>query len=121
MDAPGISYVYETAVLAAGEAGTLTLGKTLLYIAGIILFLLMNAFFVASEFAIVKVRRSQIDAGAEKRPRRSKVALQVVKNLDSYLSANQLGITIASLALGFLVRKVAAGDLIEFIAILFRC
>ena len=50
----------------------------------------------------VKVRISQIDAGAKDAPRRSRIARHVVEHLDGYLSANQLGITIASLALGFL-------------------
>ena len=77
-------------------------GKAMLYIAGIIFFLLLNAFFVASEFAIVKVRRSQIDAEGKSDDSRHKTALHVVSHLDGYLSANQLGITIASLALGFL-------------------
>ncbi len=76
--------------------------ESLLYLAGIVFFLLLNAFFVASEFAIVKVRPSQIAAGEKEKPRRSVIAKRVVSNLDMYLSANQLGITIASLALGFL-------------------
>ena len=71
-------------------------------IVGIIFFLLLNAFFVASEFAIVKVRPTQIDAEIKDKPRRAKTARHVVDHLDGYLSANQLGITIASLALGFL-------------------
>lgn len=80
----------------------LTLGKSLLYVAGIIFFLLLNAFFVASEFAIVKVRPSQLEAEGNINPAKLKTALHVVNHLDGYLSANQLGITIASLALGFL-------------------
>jgi CBS domain containing-hemolysin-like protein len=79
-----------------------TLGKSLLYLAGILFFLLLNAFFVASEFAIVKVRPSQLEAQSKASPAKLKVALNVVNHLDGYLSANQLGITIASLALGFL-------------------
>lgn len=79
-----------------------SLGKALLYIAGIIFFLLLNAFFVASEFAIVKVRPSQLEAEGKPNSPKIKTALHVVNHLDSYLSANQLGITIASLALGFL-------------------
>ncbi|MGC6426462.1 MAG: hemolysin family protein [Akkermansiaceae bacterium] len=79
-----------------------SLGKSLLYLTGIIFFLLLNAFFVASEFAIVKVRPSQIEGEMEAKPRRAGIAKHVVSNLDGYLSANQLGITIASLALGFL-------------------
>ena len=78
------------------------LGKSLLYLAGIVFFLLLNAFFVASEFSIVKVRPSQLEAEGNPDSPRVKTALHVVKHLDGYLSANQLGITIASLALGFL-------------------
>ena len=79
-----------------------SLGKSLLYLAGIIFFLLLNAFFVASEFAIVKVRPSQLEAEGKAGSPKIKTALHVVNHLDGYLSANQLGITIASLALGFL-------------------
>ena len=79
-----------------------SLGSSLLYIAGIVFFLLLNGFFVASEFAIVKVRASQIEAHAKEQGGNPKLALHVVNHLDGYLSANQLGITISSLALGFL-------------------
>ncbi|MDB4296243.1 hemolysin family protein [bacterium] len=79
-----------------------TWGEAGLYLLGISFFLLLNAFFVASEFAIVKVRPSQIEAELESKPRRAGIAKFVVGNLDGYLSANQLGITIASLALAFL-------------------
>ncbi len=77
-------------------------GEAVLYILGILFFLLLNAFFVASEFAIVKVRPSQIEAQAKETGADPTLALHVVNNLDGYLSANQLGITISSLALGFL-------------------
>jgi CBS domain containing-hemolysin-like protein len=79
-----------------------SLGKSLIYLAGIIFFLLLNAFFVASEFAIVKVRPSQLETEGKAGSPKLKTALHVVNHLDGYLSANQLGITIASLALGFL-------------------
>lgn len=79
-----------------------TLPEAMLYLAGIAFFLLLNAFFVASEFAIVKVRPSQIETVAKEHPVRAARAQRVVDRLDGYLSANQLGITIASLALGFL-------------------
>lgn len=77
-------------------------GRAALYLVGIVFFLLLNAFFVASEFAIVKVRPSQIDAKVKDSAANHATAMQVVNHLDGYLSANQLGITIASLALGFL-------------------
>lgn len=86
----------------AGDPPFPSLGESLLYILGIVFFLLLNAFFVASEFAIVKVRPSQIEAQAKETGEDPKLALYVVNHLDGYLSANQLGITISSLALGFL-------------------
>ncbi len=79
-----------------------TLGETMLYLLGITFFLLLNAFFVASEFAIVKVRPSQIESHGKETGADTVRALYVLNHLDGYLSANQLGITIASLALGFL-------------------
>lgn len=79
-----------------------TVGKSILYLLGIVFFLLLNAFFVASEFAIVKVRPSQLESHAKETGADTSRAVHVVKHLDGYLSANQLGITIASLALGFL-------------------
>ncbi len=79
-----------------------SLGQSLLYILGIAFFLLLNGFFVASEFAIVKVRPSQLEALSKENGSNPKLALHVVNHLDGYLSANQLGITISSLALGFL-------------------
>ncbi|MGD7653866.1 MAG: hemolysin family protein [Verrucomicrobiales bacterium] len=79
-----------------------TLGESILYVVGIAFFLLLNAFFVASEFAIVKVRPSQLEAVAKESGANPDLALHVTSHLENYLSANQLGITISSLALGFL-------------------
>jgi CBS domain containing-hemolysin-like protein len=76
--------------------------KIFLYLAGMFLFLLLNAFFVAAEFALVKVRPSQVETVAKDKPRRAQSTREIILNLDPYLSACQLGITIASLALGFL-------------------
>lgn len=68
----------------------------------IVLFLVfLNGFFVASEFAIVKVRDSQIASLAGQSAKRVVVARHVIAHLDAYLSATQLGITLASLALGW--------------------
>ena len=86
----------------AGAHDFPSLGESLLYLFGIVFFLLLNGFFVASEFAIVKVRPSQIEALAKEQGSNPRLALHVVNHLDGYLSANQLGITISSLALGFL-------------------
>jgi CBS domain containing-hemolysin-like protein len=68
----------------------------------VILFLVgLNGFFVAAEFAIVKVRSSQLDALDETGEKRAGFARHVVAHLDAYLSATQLGITLASLGLGW--------------------
>ncbi|MBP7172807.1 MAG: HlyC/CorC family transporter [Cloacibacterium sp.] len=62
---------------------------------------LLNGFFVAAEFSIVKVRYSQIQLKAAEGNAMAKQAEKIIKNLDAYLSATQLGITLASLALGW--------------------
>ncbi|MDR0513679.1 MAG: hemolysin family protein [Coriobacteriaceae bacterium] len=68
----------------------------------VVFFLLMNAFFVVAEFALVRVRKSQIDLAVEdKRPGAANAKL-ITENVNAYLSACQLGITLASLALGWL-------------------
>ena len=61
-----------------------------------------NGFFVASEFALVGVRRSRIATLANNGDKRAKRLLGLVDNLNAYISATQLGITLASLALGWL-------------------
>ncbi|MEO8761248.1 MAG: hemolysin family protein [Bacteroidia bacterium] len=71
-----------------------------------ILLVLLNGFFVAAEFSMVKVRASQIELKANKGSKRAKIAQHIVENLDSYLSATQLGITLASLALGWIGEDV---------------
>ncbi|MFN2542241.1 MAG: hemolysin family protein [Chthoniobacterales bacterium] len=62
----------------------------------------LNGFFVACEFAIVKVRASQLDALTEEGNARARFVKYIRTHLDAYLSATQLGITLASLALGWL-------------------
>ncbi|MFP3938701.1 MAG: hemolysin family protein [Thermoanaerobaculia bacterium] len=62
----------------------------------------LNGFFVAAEFALVKVRPTQIDPHVTAGSRRGRVARHMVRHLDAYLSATQLGITLASLALGWI-------------------
>src|SRR5689334_4778070 len=78
----------------------------------------LNGFFVACEFAIVKVRASQLDALAEEGNARARFAKHVRSHLDAYLSATQLGITLASLALGWLGEQFFAQMLEPFFALL---
>jgi len=69
-----------------------------------ILLVLLNGFFVAAEFAIVKVRSSQI--ALEKGNYSKRAAEKIINNLDGYLAATQLGITLASLGLGWVGEDV---------------
>jgi CBS domain containing-hemolysin-like protein len=71
-------------------------------LAAIAALVLLNAFFVTAEFALVKIRGSQLDTMADEGDKRAAFAKQVKQNLDAYLSACQLGITLASLGLGWL-------------------
>ncbi len=73
-----------------------------LNIAIVFLLVLANGFFVASEFSLVGVRRSRIATLAEAGNRRAKLLLELVDNLNAYISATQLGITLSSLALGWI-------------------
>jgi len=73
-----------------------------------IFLVLLNGFFVAAEFSIVKVRYSQIQLKAEQGNRFAKKSQHIINHLDTYLSATQLGITLASLGLGWIGEPVVA-------------
>ena len=72
------------------------------------LFLIINAFFVAAEFAFVKVRAARLDALGREGNSSARVASGIAANLDLYLSACQLGITASSLVLGWLAEPAVA-------------
>ena len=78
----------------------------------ILFFVLLNGFFVAAEFAIVKVRSSQIELKIRSGSRLAELAKHMLEHLDSYLSATQLGITLSSLGLGFLGESILKTQLI---------
>ncbi|WP_312649463.1 hemolysin family protein [Aminipila sp.] len=78
----------------------------------VLLLVFMNAFFVATEFAMVKVRKSRIETLADNGNHSAKHTLTIVRNLNSYLSACQLGITLASLGLGW-VGEPAIAKMLE--------
>jgi CBS domain containing-hemolysin-like protein len=81
----------------------LLLSLKVLAVAGLVF---LNGFFVAAEFALVKVRETQLDALIAKGQRRARIAREVLGNLDASLSACQLGVTLASLALGWVGEPV---------------
>ena len=81
---------------------------TALYILLVLVLVLANGFFVASEFALVGVRRSRIQTLAAGGDVRAQRLLALLNNLNAYISATQLGITMASLALGWIGEPVFA-------------
>jgi CBS domain containing-hemolysin-like protein len=80
----------------------------------VVLFLVSaNGFFVASEFALVGARRTRLEAMARRGVTGSRYAVQAVSHLDHYISGTQLGITLASLGLGWIGETTIAGLLIQ--------
>ena len=73
-----------------------------LKILAVLALVLLNGFFVAAEFSLVRIRETQLDTLVAKNWRRARMARHIVRNLNSYLSATQLGITMVSLGLGYL-------------------
>jgi CBS domain containing-hemolysin-like protein len=73
----------------------------------------MNGFFVAAEFAIVKVRESQLELEARSGNLSAVLARKIVGNIDGYLAATQLGITLASLGLGWVGEPVVSKILLK--------
>src|ERR687895_1685046 len=78
----------------------------------VVVLVVANGFFVATEFAIVAVRRSRLEQLAAEGHRSAAAAREVVGHLDAYIAACQLGITMASLALGW-IGEPAFAHLIE--------
>ena len=86
------------------DSPAIILGK----LAVIFALVVLNAFFVASEFALVKVRGSQLESLIDEGNLRAIFAQHIRTHLDAYLSATQLGITLASLALGWVGEQFLA-------------
>lgn len=81
---------------------------SLLKISAALFLVFLNGFFVAAEFSLVKVRKTRLAELAENGSKRATVAFDVASRLDAYLSACQLGITLASLGLGWLGEPAVA-------------
>jgi CBS domain containing-hemolysin-like protein len=90
--------------------------KVIIEIVVILALVVANGFFVAAEFALVKVRASQIRPLVKTGGWRAKFALKAIANLDSALSATQLGITLASLGLGWVGEPFVAARLTPLLA-----
>jgi CBS domain containing-hemolysin-like protein len=76
----------------------------------------LNGFFVAAEFAIVKVRPSQVELMAKTGSSSAMMAKKILARLDAYLSATQLGITLASLGLGWVGESLVEGLILDLFA-----
>ena len=85
---------------------------TALLLIAVGLLILINGFFVAAEFALVRTRRGELEALAEQGSRGAKAGLDLMDDLSRYLSACQFGITLASLGIGFL-GEPALADIFE--------
>jgi len=79
------------------------------------LFVFLNGFFVAAEFAIVKVRLSQLELKAQSGSRTAKLSKHMVSHLDSYLAATQFGITLSSLALGWIGEPIVSKIIMQLL------
>ena len=78
-------------------------------LASVVVLVLANAFFVAAEFALVGARRTRLDEMARAGDGKARLARRAVQSLDRYISATQLGITLASLGLGWIGEPALAG------------
>ncbi|MDX2191410.1 MAG: hemolysin family protein [Bacteroidota bacterium] len=78
----------------------------------------LNAFFVISEFSMVRVRSSFVELKANEGNRNAKVVQKVHTNMNAYLSATQLGITLSSLALGWIGEEAASDIITKFLHII---
>ncbi|HEY7504142.1 MAG TPA: hemolysin family protein [Gemmatimonadales bacterium] len=84
----------------------------LLGLGAVVVLVLANAFFVAAEFALVGARKTRLDELAKAGDGKARLARRAVQSLDRYISATQLGITLASLGLGW-IGEPALSHLIE--------
>ncbi len=89
------------------------MNQTFLYLFLVLLLVAANGFFVAAEFSLVSVRRSRIVSLVESGDARAATLLGLLDDLNSYISATQLGITMASLALGW-IGEPAFSRMLEF-------
>ena len=87
---------------------------TILLLLAVVVLVLLNGFFVAAEFALVRVRRSKVEEAAAEGKRAARLVLRQLDELSRYLAACQLGITFTSLGIGFL-GEPAVADIFESI------
>src|ERR687890_1321285 len=84
----------------------------LLRILAIVVLVLLNGFFVGAEFALVRSRRTRLEAMTRTGDWKSRIALRATSNIGRLLSASQLGVTLASLGLGW-VAESTLGEMLQ--------
>jgi CBS domain containing-hemolysin-like protein len=115
MDDPASLFLFFLSADTSTVVETPSFGWTLLSISSVVLLVLANGFFVASEFALVAVRKSRIEALAAEGDRAAIRLLGMLNNLNAYISATQLGITLSSLGLGWIGEPAVASLLKPFL------
>ena len=105
MDDPASNFL---GFLAGDAQFSAILVKFLTRFAAVLILVAANGFFVGAEFALVSVRRTRLEARAAGGSRRAQAALRLIGNPTLFISATQLGITIASLALGWIGEPTVA-------------
>src|SRR5688572_901848 len=95
------------------ELETYSTGAVALRLSAVLLLVLANGFFVAAEFSLVGARPTRIEAMARRGSVSARYASKAISHLDHYISGTQLGITLASLALGWLGESTIASVLMQ--------
>src|SRR6266704_62216 len=99
---------YSLAILADGVQHSTTVITIFAKLFAVLFFVVANGFFVGAEFALVSVRRTRLETRAAAGSRRAQAALRLIDNPTFFISATQLGITLASLALGWIGEPTVA-------------
>src|SRR5260221_8235989 len=107
---------YFLASLLDGAPHSTILLKVFAKLCAVLFFVAANAFFVGAEFALVSVRRPRLEARAAAGSSRAQAALRLLSDPTSFISATQLGITIASLSLGWIGEPTIAALLVPIAA-----
>src|SRR6185369_12169040 len=105
MDDPASYFV---AFLADDTQHSLSLIGVLTKLVAVLFFVAANGFFVGAEFSLVSVRRPRLESRAAAGSKRAQAALRLLDNPSFFISATQLGITLASLALGWIGEPTVA-------------
>jgi CBS domain containing-hemolysin-like protein len=108
MDDPASNFLF---LLIDAEPASSSLNIIAVKLAAVLLLVIANGFFVGAEFALVSVRRTRLETRAAAGNRRAQAALRLIRNPTLFISATQLGVTLASLALGWVGEPTIAAFL----------